>query len=118
MVFQPVCYLYVTLQKEVYGACPLHGPVGGRSACSPLKGGVGPTQTIPAPMQPNANLGGGGMPGGPPQSTLGSLGPQPTDQASLDQARQELARIHPQAASQLSQVYSKEAHAANGEESG
>ena len=31
------------------------------------------------------------------------------DQASLDQARQELQRIHPQAAAQLPQVYSKEA---------
>jgi len=34
-----------------------------------------------------------------------------TDQASLDQARQELARVHPQAAAQLPQAYSKEAMA-------
>ena len=124
-------------------------------------GGVsGPAQTIPALMQPNANL-------GMPQSTLGALTPPMspqarllalarenpdaarllqqqiqgqqdaalkrqeqqltmgtkvmeylgrgaqgvTDQASLDAFRQEVARVHPQAAAQLPQFYSKEAMA-------
>ena len=144
------------------------GPAGGPPGGGPMtqqtfRPGEAPTtQTVPAPMQPNANL--GGMPGGPPQSTLGSLGPQPqanplmdlartnpdaafavlqqqqqqqanrlkfdeqrltmgtkvaeyvgrvaqgvTSPETLEQARQELARIHPQAASQLPQTYSKEA---------
>ena len=42
---------------------------------------------------------------------VGRLAQGVTDQAPLDAARQELARIHPQAAAQLPQTYSKEAMA-------
>ena len=139
------------------------GPPGGPFTQQTYRPGEAPTrQTVPAPMQPNANL--GGMPGGPPQSTLASLAPQPqanplmdlvrqnpdaafavlqqqqqqqdlalrreeqrltmgtkvaeyvgrvaqgvTSPETLEQARQDLARIHPQAAAQLPQTYSKEA---------
>jgi hypothetical protein len=127
----------------------------------------GVPQMVPGGQDLSRFAGGLGTdPGGPPQSTLGSLAPQPqanplmdlrrlspdaafavmqrqqsqqdlalkrdeqrlglgtkiaeyvgrvaqgvTDQASLDQARQELARVHPQAAAQLPQAYSKEAMA-------
>jgi hypothetical protein len=42
---------------------------------------------------------------------VGRIAQGVTDQASLDAARQELARVHPQAAAQLPQTYSQEAMA-------